>query len=168
MAPDSGDRLMRMDIIRRRDSIRISRRRRLLTYVVGAGLWATGALWLLFHFFLQRQTDFGPTPHPLEYWWRSTHGFFGFASLWTFGLLWGAHVADAWKSGRHRVSGSALFAVLCWLIVSGYLLYYLGNDRLISVVSMLHWSVGLLLPVPFIIHRLSRPTSARHPRVRDP
>lgn len=137
-------------------SVRLHPARRWLTYGVGIGLWTTGVLWLVFHYFLAQQTAFGPAPHPLEFWWRAAHGFFGFASLWTFGLLWSAHIVGAWKSGRHRVSGGAVFVLLAWLIGSGYLLYYLGSDEVIADVSLLHWSVGLVLPVPFLIHRLLR------------
>lgn len=150
---------MHAPVQRSRDLIRLSAARRSITYGVGAGLWLTGVLWLIFHYFMQRQTDFGAQPHPLEFWWRASHGFFGFASLWTFGLLWGAHIVGAWKSRRHRLSGGLLFGILVWLTGSGYLLYYLGSDELISTVSLLHWSVGLILPVPFIVHRFTRRTA---------
>jgi hypothetical protein len=147
---------MHAPVQRSRDPIRLSATRRAIIYGVGAGLWLTGVAWLVFHYFLQRQTEFGTQPHPLEFWWRVAHGFFGFASLWTFGLLWGAHIVGAWQSRRHRLSGGLLFAILVWLIGSGYLLYYLGSDEAISTVSLLHWTVGLLLPIPFVVHRFIR------------
>lgn len=126
---------------------------RLTLGVVGSGLWLSGVLWLVFHYFLQRQTDFGPHPHPLEFWWRAAHGLFGFAAVWTFGLLWGRHVVEAWTLGRHRRSGGSLVAVLVLMSLSGYLLYYLGGDRMIATVSMIHWGLGILLPFLFWLHR---------------
>lgn len=135
---------------------RLTTARRWTVYGVGLGLWLTGVLWLVFHYFLQRQSDFGTQPHPLEFWWRAAHGFFGFASLWTFGLLWGVHVVKGWKIRRHRLSGGVLFAVVFWLIASGYLLYYVGNDQALSTLALLHWAAGLALPLPFVVHRTLR------------
>ncbi len=134
---------------------RLPRSLRSTIYGVGAGLWLTGVLWLVFHYFLQQQTEFGPHPHPLEFWWRAAHGFFAFASLWTLGLLWGAHIVNAWKSGQRGISGIILLGVLAWLIGSGYLLYYLGNEQLLTAVTLAHWCAGIVLPALFIIHRLT-------------
>ncbi|MTJ81593.1 MAG: hypothetical protein F8N37_11310 [Telmatospirillum sp.] len=122
-------------------------------------------MWLVFHSFLQRQTDFGLHPHPFEFWWRAAHGLFGFISLWAAGFFWGTHILGAWKSGHHRATGSVLFGLLVWLSGTGYLLYYLGSERLLTTVALLHWSVGLLLPIPFLIHRFAagvvRPVNQR-------
>lgn len=139
-----------------RDSIRLSSARRWTVYGVGAGLWLSGAAWLVFHYFLQRQTEFGSEPHPLEFWSRAAHGLFGFAALWTFGLLWGSHIARGWKWRRHRLSGGVLAGVILWLIVSGYLLYYLGNETALNATQLLHWAAGLALPLPFLAHWLMR------------
>ena len=134
----------------------LSDARRRAIYTVGAGIWLTGASWLLFHYLLASNGPFGPSPHPLEFWSRAAHGAFGFASLWVFGMLWGAHVVEGWRSLRRRWSGSLLFILFAWLVVSGYLLYYLGNDGLISAISLVHWAVGLATPLPFLLHRFAR------------
>jgi len=136
------------------DPVSLKRSRRWTIYAVGLGLWLSGALWLIFHYFEQQKTEFGPAPHPLEHWWLALHGLFGFAALWTFGMLWSSHVVGAWKTKRHRVSGSIVFAVLLILIVTGYLLYYLVGDESLSLVALAHWAIGLALPIPFLWHRL--------------
>ncbi len=145
--------LMGIEALLHRSPVRLPTSRRLVVYCVGFGVWCTGALWLFFHYLLQRQTEFGEQPHPLEFWWRAAHGFFGFASVWTFGLIWGAHVVAGWKSGRRRVSGIILFAILVFLTATGYLLYYLGGDELIATVSLMHWTTGVVLPIAFFAHR---------------
>jgi hypothetical protein len=142
----------------------LSRGRRLALYVIGLGTWLTGAVWLLFHYFFMRETAFGLSPHPLEFWSRAGHGAFAFACLFLFGMLWGAHVLEGWRSRRRRWSGSIMFAVFAWLVASGYMLYYLGNDWLISATSLAHWAVGLVCPLPFLLHRLAR-TGARRTAV---
>jgi hypothetical protein len=142
-----------------RAPVRLYAGRRWIIYIAGIGVWLTGVLWLVFHDVLQRQTEFGAQPHPLEFWWRAAHGFLSFAAVWTFGLVWGSHVVGAWKTGRHRVSGIAVFAILAWLCVSGYLLYYVGNDKALAVISLAHWVAGLMLPAVFVAHRWFRRTS---------
>lgn len=139
-----------------REPVRIKRGRRVLTYAVGLGLWLSGIAWLVFHYFLRTKTEFGPAENPLTYWWLAAHGLFAFATLWLFGLLWGQHIVGAWKTKRHRISGVTLFALLTVLIASGYLLYYAGGDKTQAVVAVIHWGLGLALPLPFLIHRIGK------------
>lgn len=136
-----------------REPVRQTAKRLRLINGIGLGLWSSGTLWLVFHYFMQRKGEFGPAPDPLEHWWLAAHGLFAFASLWLLGLLWGRHIVGAWKIGRHRISGVLLLGVLAVLIASGYLLYYSGSDETRSVVSLIHWTLGLALPLPFLVHR---------------
>jgi hypothetical protein len=137
-----------------RRAARLPQAQRLSVHVVGLGLWLSGALWLLFHHFVRRRGEFGWGPHPLEPWWLTLHGAFGFAAIWLLGLLWGVHVTAGWRTRRRRWSGALLAGVLVLLALSGYLLYYLGNERARAVVSVLHWAVGLACPGAFLAHRL--------------
>jgi hypothetical protein len=145
------------------EPVRIKRGRRWLSYWIGFGLWLTGAAWLVFHYFLKVQSEFGPAENPLTHWWLAAHGLFAFATLWLFGLLWGQHIVGAWKSGRHRISGSVLFAVLAALIGSGYLLYYAGGDETRRITAIVHWGIGLAVPLIFVFHR-HRKTMLRRAR----
>jgi hypothetical protein len=126
---------------------------RLAVYGTAIGVWLTGGLWLLFHYFIQAHGEFGASPHPLEPWWLELHGAFAFAAVWLFGLLWGLHVTKGWSLRSRRRSGSTLVAVLIWFTVSGYLLYYAGDDELRATVSVLHWVVGLAAPLALVAHR---------------
>lgn len=134
----------------------LSRSRILTIYTISSGLWLTGAVWLIAHYVLVYDGEFGPIPHPLEFWSIAAHAAFAFASLWLFGVLWSVHIPAGWRSSRRRWSGSAMFGVLALLILSGYLLYYLGNAEMISIVAALHWAVGLACPALFLLHRFSR------------
>lgn len=137
-----------------RGSARLARARRLGLSAVALGLWSSGTLWLLFHHFFERPGQFGSRPHPLESWWLSLHGAFGLAAIWTFGWLWSAHITKGWATGRQRWSGGLLVVILGGLTVSGYLLYYVGQEQLRALTSLLHWSAGLAAPIPFLLHRL--------------
>lgn len=132
---------------------RLGRRRRMALYLIGVGVWLTGGVWLLFHYFLGKQGDFGPVENPLTPWWLRLHGAFGFAAIWIFGLLWSAHITVTWPRRRHRLSGGILTGVFLLLIVSGYLLYYVGDDAARPVISVLHWSIGLVCPAFLVFHR---------------
>lgn len=132
----------------------LSRRRRWMTYSVLGGLWATGAAWLVLRYGLQRSGEFGPAPHPLQPWALWTHALFAFATLWLGGLLWAIHIAPTWRRGHRRVSGILTIASLLLLVGSGYLLYYTGDDRWRAGVSAVHWIIGLLALVPFLVHLL--------------
>jgi len=46
-------------------TVRLSRSRRWQLYIIGIGVWLSGGLWLLFHYFLGKQGDFGPVENPL-------------------------------------------------------------------------------------------------------
>jgi hypothetical protein len=131
----------------------LSRARQLTVYTISLGLWATGAVWLIAHYLLTYEGEFGPLPHPLEFWSIAAHGAFGFASLWLIGLLWSVHIPAGWRSSRRRWSGGLMFGLAAFLIVSGYLLYYLGSADMIPIVAVLHWTIGLACPALFLLHR---------------
>ncbi len=132
----------------------LGRLRRLGLYIVGVGVWLSGGAWLLFHYFFTKQGEFGPVENSLTPWWLRLHGAFGFAAIWIFGLLWGTHISVTWPRRRRRWSGGVLGAVFALLIVSGYLLYYVGDDSIRTVISVLHWGIGLICPVFFLFHRI--------------
>lgn len=139
---------------------RLPRLRRRAVHLMGAGLWLSGALWLVFHYFVRATGEFGPSRHPLEPWWLDIHGAFAFASLWLLGLLWGVHMTAGWSAGQRRWSGGLMLGAFATLVISGYLLYYAGDDALRGAASVLHWALGLAAPLAFFAHRGLR---RRHP-----
>ncbi|TCK70748.1 hypothetical protein [Acidipila rosea] len=134
----------------------LGRSRRWGLYIIGIGAWLSGGLWLLFHYFFVEQGEFGPQVNPLEPWWLKIHGAFAFAATWIFGLMWGVHVTKAWPYKRRRSSGAMLTAVFAWLTLSGFLLYYVGDERIRPMLSIGHWAIGIAFPLAFGWHRLKR------------
>jgi len=125
------------------------------TIGVGICVWASGAGWLIAHYLLSSEGTFGLAGSPSEPWWLKAHGAFAFLSIWMAGLLGGMHVANAWGQHRRRWSGGTLLAAVLVLIVTGYLLYYVGADRPRALISALHWILGLCLPAAYLTHRLT-------------
>ena len=134
-------------------ALRFSRRLRRTWYAIGIGTWLSGVLWLIFHEFLARPSEFGVSPNPLEPWWLRLHGAFAFAALWLLGIVSALHIPPGWRTDRRRWSGGWLVAVIAWLILTGYLLYYVGADGPLAVIVVLHWAVGLAAPLAYLLHR---------------
>ena len=142
---------------------RIGKRLRLCINLTGLGIWASGAVWLVLHDLMVRPGAFGPEYSPLEPWGLRIHGAFAFLALWLGGLLWGLHIVNGWGQNRRRWSGGALLGAVLTLILSGYLLYYVGEDQPRAVISLIHWIIGLGAPIAYGAHRWLEPRLARRP-----
>ena len=80
------------------------------------------------------------------------HGAGAMVILVILGTLLPSHIRFAWHARRNRPNGIALILFFGFLIVSGYGLYYFGNERLRSWTSWSHLAVGLALPAMIILH----------------
>lgn len=109
-------------------------------------LWASGTLWLAFHYFLSTAGAFGPEPHPLEPWWLRLHGLAVMIGLVTLGSVAIHHAGRAWQLRKNRLMGAGLTIAFAWLAVSGYALYYFSTDANQAWLPLLHWIPGLALP----------------------
>jgi len=135
-------------------NLRLPPNYRRLAYAALIAVWATGALWLLLHYFAARQGAFGSEPHPFEAWSLRLHGLAAFVTLFLAGLLWGVHVRPGLFGPRRRTSGIVLLALLGWLAATGYLLYYASDDGMRDLARLAHWLVGLAAALPFLVHSL--------------
>lgn len=146
--------------------IRLGARHKTMLYAGLALLWASGVLWLLFHYFFQVESDFGPEPHALENWWLRLHGLAAMLALVLLGSLAPNHMKLAWTRGKNRRTGLPMLAVWGWLAATGYALYYFSSDANAAWLPLLHWALGLSLPGLLRVHlkqgrrRVARPTQA--------
>lgn len=126
-------------------------------YLILAGIWLSGVLWLVAHYALREPGPFGvPTPSTWEPWCLAVHGAFAFLSLGLAGWILSQHLSPAWRSGRSRRSGLAMVAGALSLMFSGYLLYYVISDRAREVIGVVHWVIGSAMPLVLIWHLLAR------------
>lgn len=144
-------------------SARLARWQILLLTISGGTLWISGAAWLLLHYFGQLQGDFGVETNPLEPWFLRLHGLVLIPALLGFGGLFVVHIPKGWKDTSQRVAGTALTSLVAILILSGYLLYYAGNETLRDWTSLCHWGLGLAVPLVFIWHYLGRRSRTGRP-----
>lgn len=139
--------------VRRRKLLALPRLRRWTIYLVAAGTWATGGIWLIYHYFVTAVDEFGfEGPDPWEKWWIIIHAGFGVWALWLFGSLWYNHIKVGWRLKKSRWSGGILFGMISWMAISGYLLYYLVDAEIRELFSLTHWILGLAGLAVFLIH----------------
>jgi hypothetical protein len=132
--------------------VRFGNRHKRTLYAVFALLWVSGVLWLGFHYYLRTPGEFGEVAHPLEKWWLRLHGLMGFASLVAVGSVLPIHVRRAWYLGKNRTTGLITKGMFLWLAATGYCLYYFSSDSNESWLPLLHWVIGLSLPLTLIVH----------------
>jgi hypothetical protein len=132
-------------------------RRKNAIYLTAAGVWITGILWLIFHYFITVPDQFGFTQrHPLQKWWMIAHALLAVFAVWFFGMLWPNHVKRAWTKKVRRGTGGTLFGVTAWLSLTGVALYYIGDDSWRSATSLAHWIIGVVALGVFLLHLLTR------------
>ena len=134
------------------ESVRLERWHRRAIYFVTGLLVASGALWLVPHYFFRGDGTFGTSVNPLEPAAMKLHGAIAMLALALYGSLINAHMRKAWRLHRNRGSGSMVLAILLLLTASAWVLYYAGDETLRAVGSALHWSVGLLILVVLPLH----------------
>ena len=146
---------------RRADSIRLGPWHQGFVYGATAALAVTGSLWLVLHYFLSTSGEYGLQVHPLEPWMLRLHGAAAMAGLIIYGSLLPVHVRRAWSIRRNIVLGVGLISVMLLLTVTGYLLYYSGDENTRPVISALHWILGLVVPILLVWHIVSGRARAR-------
>ena len=137
--------------------IRFAATHKKFLYSVFTLLWLSGLLWLLFHYFMRIEGDFGITAHPAEKWWLRLHGLMVFAVLFALGTVLPVHARRAWQLKKNRHSGVLMSSLFLWLAGSGYALYYLASEANADWLPVLHWGVGIVVPTIIVMHiRLGR------------
>lgn len=118
----------------------------------GALLWLSGAVWLVLHNFLRVEGEFGPEINPLEPWMLRLHGAAMIGALLGIGSLLVVHVWRGWGYRSQRWIGVALISLAAFLTVTGYLLYYVGDDEWRGWISVAHWAGGIIALAAFLVH----------------
>jgi hypothetical protein len=144
---------------------RLGPQHRLWLTISFALLFVSGALWLIFHYFFAVQTEFGEGPHPLQQWWLKLHGLSAMAALIIFGSLLLIHIRRAWHHHQNRISGGSMVALMVWLTLTGYALYYFGGEESRTIISAAHWIIGIAALPLLVLHIVSGRRS-RHREIK--
>jgi hypothetical protein len=150
-----------MAAAKRPDAIRLGSRHQGAVYGATAVLALSGIVWLVAHYFLSVEGEYGPQIHPLEPWMLKVHGAAAMATLIAYGSLLPVHVRRAWAIRRNILLGAGLVAVMLLLTVTGYLLYYAGGENTRPIISAVHWILGLAVPAVLAWHVVSGRSAGR-------
>ncbi len=132
--------------------VRLARWHEWWLYAISATLFLSGAGWLVAHFAFAGRGTFGDMPNPTEPWWLRVHGASMMGFLMTLGSLFPGHIVRAWRIRRNHRSGLLMLGCTVFLGVTGYSLYYGGDEQVRSWISLLHWVVGLAVAGVLVAH----------------
>lgn len=147
---------------------RTGRRGVSVSLALTALLLASGLAWLVLDTAFAVEGEFGPAKHPLQAWMLRAHGAFAMAMLVAFGSLLPNHVLPLWNARRNRGAGVVLLALMLGLALTGYLLYYLGDEVWRAFIAQMHWIAGVALALGFPLHMaLGKRATALRKRARS-
>ena len=114
-------------------------------YAAGGVLAVTGLVWLGLHY--------GAAPGALgSSLALEVHGAAAMAILFLAGIVVALHLPRGWREQKNRGSGIVVASLLALLTITGFLLYYAGDDRLREAASLVHWLAGLAAPLLLWLH----------------
>ncbi|HZQ73788.1 MAG TPA: hypothetical protein VFB08_12810 [Burkholderiales bacterium] len=129
-------------------SIRLAASLRWSLYGTGLALLASGAAWLYVRYGIPEDSR----PRGVLTVSMRIHGAAAMAALALIGAVTALHVKAAWIERRNIASGVALAAALLALTITGYLLYYVGDEAARALASAAHWLLGIGAPLALWWH----------------
>jgi len=127
--------------------------------------WFTGVLFFILNRWFETETDFGFQKHPWVFPLLRFHGAAAFLMIFLYGVLLSTHVPKSWPTRRSRFFGIMLLSQQGLMILTGYLLYYLGDPTHKEITMYVHTTLGFTYPLVLLIHILTgkrnRPTNNR-------
>ncbi|MEE3623547.1 hypothetical protein UCD39_06025 [Nitrospirillum sp. BR 11752] len=140
----------------------LSRGHRHWLYRVMLVVALTGLAWMVLHYGRGLIGVDGHAARSAEAWCMKLHGGAVMAALVAFGSVLPHHVRLAWRARRHRLSGVGLISAVLVLVLTGYGLYYLGDEDWHDCASWGHQVVAALAVAACLIHvRAGRKSRAR-------
>ena len=132
--------------------MRLSRRHERWLYAIGALIFVSGLGWLADHYLFAGSADFGDAHAAFEPWWLRLHGAAAMAGLVVLGSLLPGHIARAWRLRTNYRSGLLMLSLVVLLVVTGYGLYYVGDEETRPWISMVHWLAGVVAAAGLALH----------------
>lgn len=121
---------------------------KLLFYLLFFLQFLSGIIWLILHYFFAKETDFTTIPSPNEARTLAIHGLIAPFFIFVLGVIYPTHMSRSFKAQKNVTSGLIFFIFFIVIIISGYLLYYIANDKIREIFSLSHSFLGaLLLPI---------------------
>lgn len=135
----------------KRRGLQLSRRHRLTLYTACLALFISGVAWAWLH----HLDEAGRVSDGWLKWKQpliTIHGLSAMMFVLLLGTLLTGHVRRAWHARKNRGNGVFLLAAVSLLTLSGYALYYLGDESWRSAASQFHLWLGVISPVLLVLH----------------
>ena len=120
-------------------------------HIVALAVLLTGIAWIALRFAPGSWIDEAPSRH-LQAQLLKFHGAAAMLALIAFGTLLIAHILPALKNPQNRAAGITLLACAGILALTGWGLYYIGNEDLRGWASDVHIAIGAAAALAFIWH----------------
>lgn len=120
-------------------------------HIVALAALLTGVAWVALHFTVQGWID-EKISRPTEVVLLKIHGAASMLALVALGTLLSTHILPALKNPPNRRAGIALLAIIAGLVLTGWGLYYLGDENLRGWASDFHIAAGMATAAIFIHH----------------
>ena len=132
--------------------IRLSKIHEYIIYLISVIVTISGFVWLYFDFFVRVETEYSLQVHPMQNIFLILHGSSSIIFLIILGSVLPIHVYKAWKIKNNRLSGGFFLLLFTILILTGIGLFYSAVEDNRRILSVLHWVIGILFPIFFVIH----------------
>jgi hypothetical protein len=132
-------------------ALQLHRAHRLALYIVSLALLLSGLVWA----WIQRLDELGQASDSLVRAKTSLiaiHGFSAMAFVLLLGTLLVSHIRRAWLGRKNRPNGVFFLAAVSLLVLSGYGLYYVGNETVRAATSQFHLWLGAAAPALLFWH----------------
>jgi hypothetical protein len=129
---------------------------RWLVYASSALLVITGLAWAFVHYFGDAAGLDSHAALAFNAFMMKLHGGAAMAGLIVIGTLLPHHVPSGWTAKLNRKSGVTTLVVASVLVLSGYLLYYTGDETYRQFASYFHLAAGLAFAAFLIFHIANR------------
>ena len=130
----------------------VDRPYRRILYSVLAVSWFSGVTFFVLSNWFQVEGEFGIQKHPFQFTALQIHGLAAFAMMVIYGYFLGTHVKNTWNMKPRRILGVILALIPLFLMITGYLLYYVAEANFRVWTAYAHFSVGFSLPLIVFLH----------------
>lgn len=117
----------------------------------------TGAVFAVMKYAMKSDDPFAVVNHPLQPHMLAAHVLIAPLLVFTFGWIFGNHVAPAVK----RRSGLVTLITMVPMIASGYLMQISTADATRQAMTFSHWLTSAFFVIAYAIHLLTRRNKAR-------
>jgi hypothetical protein len=135
----------------KRRGLQISRPHRLTLYGISLVLLVSGGGWAWIHH-LDETGQAGEALGRTNPWLLKAHGYAAVGFVLLLGTLIPVHIRPSWHARKNQINGVFFLSAAGLLTLSGYTLYYLGDEAWRNAASQFHLWLGLAAPVLLFFH----------------